>query len=481
MIYKNFIDGKWVGGEGGILFENINPADTTEVIGKFQKSTVNDLKMAVESAKKAFPSWRNLPPYSRGTILFKAAQLLKENLEELAVIMTKEMGKNLLETRGEVARSAQLFEWYGGEAKRLCGDTFPSDKERAFLYTSRVPLGVVALITPWNFPMAIPAWKLGPALVSGNTVILKPASLTPLSAIKLGEILEKAGLPPGVLNIVTGSGGELGKEIAENKDIKAISFTGSTEVGMKLHRDTACRMVKTQYEMGGKNPIIVLEDGDLDKAADFAVAGAMWTAGQKCTATSRAIVVKSVAEKFTKKILEELKNYRVGNGLDETIRVGPVADKNQLKNILSYIEKGKEEGAELIAGGKELSEPPFDKGYFVEPTVFRGVKSHMAIAQEEIFGPVLSIIEVEDFNEAIEVANDSDYGLAASIVTNNLSHTMDYIDKIEAGIIRVNQGTTGAEVQMPFGGMKNSSFGTREQGQEAVKFYTTLKSVYLYY
>ncbi len=479
--YKNLTDGKWVDSEGKKLFDNINPANTDEVIGKFQKSTAKDMKKAIEAAKTAYPAWRDLPPYSRGKILLKASRLLEENLEELADIMTREMGKNLLETRGEVERSAQLFEWYGGEAKRLCGETYPSDREKTFLYTTMVPLGVVALITPWNFPMAIPAWKLGPALVSGNTVILKPASLTPLSALKLGEILQKAGLPPGVLNIITGPGGELGKELARNEDIKAISFTGSTEVGMKLHKEASCRMVRTQYEMGGKNPVIVLEDGNLSRAADFAVGGAMWTAGQKCTATSRAIVVEAVAEEFTEKVLEEVKKYRVGNGLDENIRVGPVADENQLNNILKYIEKGKKEGAKLLMGGKRLTEPPLDKGYFIEPTVFTDVKSSMTIAQEEIFGPVLSIITVKDFDEALKVANDVEYGLSASLVTDNLAKAMEYVNRIEAGIIHVNHGTAGAEVQVPFGGMKKSSFGIREQGKEAVKFYTTIKTVYLHY
>jgi alpha-ketoglutaric semialdehyde dehydrogenase len=480
-VYKNFIAGRWVQGETGETSKNVNPANTDEIIGEFQASSSLDLTKAVEAAKEAFYGWSRLPAYSRGQILLKAAGLIEEKRDELARIMTIEMGKSLIETRGEAVRSAQLMEFYGGEAKRLCGETCPSDRSRTFLYTIRVPLGVVALITPWNFPMSIPCWKLAPALVSGNTVILKPSSLTPLTCIKLAEIMEEAGLPPGVLNIVTGSGKGLGEEIAKNEDIKAISFTGSTETGMKLHQSASCRMVKTQYEMGGKNPIIVLEDADPDRSAYFAVEGSMWTAGQKCTATSRAIVVKSMVDKFTEHALEYVKNFKVGNGIDEGVHIGPVADENQLNNILNYIEKGKAEGAKLLTGGKRLTGGTYDKGYFIEPAVFTDVTAKMAIAREEIFGPVLSIIAVENFEEAIAVANDTEYGLAASIVTNNLTLTMEYIDKIEAGIIHVNHSTAGAEVQVPFGGMKKSSFGTREQGKEAINFYTTWKTVYIHY
>lgn len=480
-IYKNFIGGKRVESETGKTFKNINPANTDEVVGEFQDSSADDLRKAVEIAREAFTAWKNLPPYSRGQILMKASGLLEERIDELARIMTREMGKSLIETRSEVARSAQLMEWYGGEAKRLCGETFPSDRTRTFLYTIRVPLGVVALITPWNFPLAIPCWKLGPALVSGNSVILKPSSITPLTCIKLAEIMEEAGLPPGVLNVVTGSGRELGEEIGRNEDIKAISFTGSTETGMKLHKASSGRLVRTQYEMGGKNPIIVLEDADPDRSAYFAVEGCMWTAGQKCTATSRAIVIKSVLDKFTEHVLEYVKNFKLGNGLDEGVHIGPVADENQLKNILNYIEKGKSEGARLLTGGNRLTGEAYDRGYFIEPTVFTDVSSNMSIAREEIFGPVLSIIPVENFEEAISVANDVEYGLSASIVTNNLARTMEYVDKIEAGIIHINHSTAGAEVQVPFGGMKKSSFGPREQGKEAITFYTTWKTVYVHY
>lgn len=480
-MYKNFIGGKWVKSEAEKTFKTINPANTDETIGEFQYSSAADLRQAAGIAKEAFAGWKNLPPYSRGQILMKASGLLEERIDELARIMTREMGKSLIETRGEVTRSAQLMEWYGGEAKRLCGETSPSDRTRTFLYTLRVPLGVVALITPWNFPLAIPCWKLGPALVSGNTVILKPSSLSPLTCIKLAEIMEEAGLPPGVLNVLTGSGKELGEEIGRNEDIKAISFTGSCDTGMKLHRASSVRLVRSQYEMGGKNPIIVLEDADPDRSAYFAVEGCMWTAGQKCTATGRAIVVKSVLDKFTEHVLEYVKQYKVGNGLDEGVHIGPVADEYQLQNILDYIEKGKVEGARLLTGGNRLTGESYDKGYFVEPTVFTDVTPDMSIAREEIFGPVLSIIPVNDFDEAISVANDVEYGLSASIITNNLARSMEYIDKIEAGIIHVNYSTTGAEVQVPFGGMKKSSFGPREQGKEVINFYTTWKTVYIHY
>lgn len=479
--YKNYIDGKWIESISGEVFEQLNPADIEDITGKFQKSTEGDLRNAVEAAKKAFPHWRDLPPYSRGKILFKAAGIIEKRCEELAEIMTQEMGKTLTETKGEAMRAAQLFEWYGGEAKRLSGETVPSDRERVFLYTIVEPLGIVCLITPWNFPIAIPTWKLGPALVTGNTVIFKPSEYSSLTALKLAEILEEGGLPPGVLNVVTGFGKDLGEEICKNEDIKAISFTGSYETGRTIHRLSSSRMVRTQYEMGGKNPIIILEDGDIDKAADFALEGSMWSAGQKCTATSRAIVVESVAKEFTEKILEKLKGYKVGKGTEEGVRVCPVVNKNQLDKILNYIEKGKEEGAVLLAGGNRLTTSPFDKGYFIAPTIFTGVNNKMTISQEEIFGPVLSIIEVENFEEAIEVANDSNFGLSASIITKNLSKALDYVKKIDAGVVYVNSGTAGLEVQVPFGGMKNSSFGIREQGKEAVKFYTKTKTVYMNY
>ncbi|GIX07097.1 MAG: aldehyde dehydrogenase [Candidatus Poribacteria bacterium] len=479
--YLNYINGEWVPARSGRTFENINPADTSDIVGVHPESDREDTIAAIEAAEAAFAEWSRWEPPRRGKILFKAAQILESRAEEVGRLLTREEGKTLKEGIGETLRTVELLEFFGGEARRLTGETFPSQQPGTFLYTIREPLGVVGLITPWNFPIAIPAWKALPALIAGNTVVLKPASLAPISACQLVKALEEAGLPPGVLNLVTGPGRTVGEELATNPKVKAVSFTGSNAVGTRLYDVVSSRGAKCQCEMGGKNPIIVLEDADLDRAVEFTVAGAMWSTGQKCTATSRAIVLKPVVREFTEKLVERVRRLKVGNGLDPSVEIGPAIDEAALKNILNYIEIGKAEGAKLLCGGERLTGGDYDKGYFVQPTVFGDVHPQMRIAQEEIFGPVVGIIAVDSFEEAIEVANNVRYGLSASIVTNDLKRAFQYIHSIQAGIVHVNGQTAGAEVQVPFGGYKGSSTGTREQGHVAIEFYTQIKTVYLHH
>ncbi len=480
-IYQNLINGEWVDSVSGETFTNINPADRDDVVGDFQDSTVADIEAAVAAAQQARAGWRALGAPRRGEILARAARLIDRDLEKIAAGLTREEGKTLPEARGETARAVQIFDYFAGEGRRLSGETTPSEFDRTLLYTVREPLGVVGLITPWNFPVAIPAWKLAPALVSGNTVVLKPASGAPLTALNIVRALEEAGLPAGVLNFVTGSGSVAGAGLVASGAVAGVSFTGSDTVGCGIYAQVTGRGGKAQCEMGGKNPLIVLADADIDKAVNLAINGAMWSTGQKCTATSRAIVHKSVVEEFTEKLLAAVADIRVGNGAEAETQVGPSIDETQLQTVLRYIDIGKEEGARLLAGGGRLTQPPLDRGFFVAPTIFGDVTPQMRIAQEEIFGPVLAVIAVADFEAAMQVANSVRFGLSASICTRDLARAMEFIDRIEAGLVHVNSPTVGAEVQVPFGGMKDSSTGTREQGRVAIDFYTEIKTVYLEY
>ncbi|MFA6001019.1 MAG: aldehyde dehydrogenase family protein [Thermoleophilia bacterium] len=479
--FLNLIGGSWVAASSGETFADINPADTGDVVAHFQSSGVDDVRAAVAAASDAKAAWRATSAPKRGEILARTARIIERDLDRIAEGLTREEGKTLVEAKGETARAVQIFDYFAGEGRRLCGETTPSEFGRTLLYTVREPLGVVGLITPWNFPVAIPAWKLAPALVSGNTIILKPASGAPFTAMNIVLALEEAGLPPGVINFVTGTGSVVGRELGANPVVKGISFTGSDPVGCSLYGQVTGRGGKAQCEMGGKNPVIVLEDADLDKAVNLCINGAMWSTGQKCTATSRAIVHESIVEEFTKRVLKGVAAIRVGNGLDENTQVGPSIDASQLDTVLEYIEIGKQEGAKLLAGGNRLTGAAYDKGFFVEPTVFGDVKADMRIAQEEIFGPVLAIIPVTGFEEAMRVANEVRFGLSAAICTQDISRAMEFVDRIEAGLVHVNSPTVGAEVQVPFGGMKDSSTGTREQGRVAVEFYTEIKTVYLEY
>ena len=479
--YQNLIDGRWTDSASGETFANVNPADTGDIAGLFQDSTTTDVEAAIAAAQGARAEWRALGAPRRGELLARTARLIERDLEKIAAGLTREEGKTLPEARGETARAVQIFDYFAGEGRRLSGEATPSEFGRTLLYTIREPLGVVGLITPWNFPVAIPAWKLAPALVSGNTVVIKPASAAPLTALNIVRALEEAGLPAGVVNFVTGSGSVAGAGLVGSEAVAGISFTGSDNVGCGIYAQVTGRGGKAQCEMGGKNPLVVLADADIDKAVSLAIIGAMWSTGQKCTATSRAIVHREVAEQFTEKLLAAVAAIRVGDGADPETQVGPCIDEAQMQTVLRYIEIGKDEGARLLAGGNRLDAPPLDRGYFVAPTVFADVTPEMRIAQEEIFGPVLAIIVVDSFEEAMQVANAVRFGLSAAICTSDLARAMEFIDRIEAGLVHVNSPTVGAEVQVPFGGMKDSSTGTREQGRVAIDFYTEIKTVYLEY
>ncbi len=475
--YKHFINGEWVESGSGEIFDDINPA-TLEVIGKVHKASEEDVKSAVESAEDAFESWSSMPAPRRAKILFRAARMLEERKEELARLMTIEMGKVLEESRGDVQEAIDITYYAAGEGRRLLGETTPSELPDKFCMTVRRPIGVVGLITPWNFPIAIPAWKTMPALISGNTLVLKPASDTPIMAIELVRILAEAGLPKGVLNLVMGEGETVGSAIVHNKKIRAISFTGSLATGKWILGEAANDMKKVSLELGGKNPIIVMNDADLNLALDGVLWGAFGTTGQRCTAASRVIVHEKIIPVFQKMLIERTKKLRLGNGLDENTDVGPVINSSQLQKIAKYIEIGKDEGANLLLGGKTIKPLP---GYFFEPTIFTDVTPEMRIAREEIFGPVVSLISVSSLDDAINIANSVEYGLSSSIYTENIKNAFKAIEKIEAGITYVNASTIGAEIHLPFGGVKSTGNGTREAGTTAIEEFTEIKTVYIDY
>jgi len=477
-IYPNYINGRWVEGP---TFENRNPADTDDLVGRFVRGSAVEIAQAVEAAQAALPAWADLPAPGRGAYLFRAAEILESRLEQLAVEMTREEGKTLPEARGEVRRSINIFRYYAGEGSRLPGLLTPSERDRVFTFALRRPIGVVGLITPWNFPSAIPAWKLAPALICGNTVVLKPASAAPLSAWRIVQACHEAGIPPGVVNFVAGPGGELGRALLEAPALKAVSFTGSCEIGRRLQEEASRRRLRIQLEMGGKNPTIVLADCDLALAVENVVNGAFASTGQKCTATSRAIVEEAVYDRFLEALLERTRRYKVGNGLEPGVDMGPAIDQAQLETDLRYIQIGAAEAGPPVFGGRRLTGPDYDKGFFLEPTIFAGVTAEMRIAQEEIFGPVLAVMKARDFEDALRIANSVPFGLSASLQTTNLSRAFEYIRRIEAGLLTVNLPSAGVEYQLPFGGTKDSSFGPKEQGPSALEFYSDYKTVYLKY
>lgn len=477
---RNFINGKWVDSQQTKVFERRNPANLDEVVACAPVSSREELRGAVAAAKAAFPGWRDTPAPLRGRVLSRAAVLMEQQKEDLARLLTREEGKTFRESLGEIQKSINILEFISGEARRIGGQTLPSELPRNFAYTIKQPVGVIGAITPWNFPVAIPVWKLAPALVAGNTAVFKPAELTPLTAAAVVKIFSEAGLPAGVLNMVLGSGAEIGDELVSHPDVRAISFTGSNAVGSAIYAGGARLSKKCQCEMGGKNPVVVLDDADLPLAVEACVAGAFGSAGQRCTATSRVVVDESVADPFVQMLLDRARMLKCGDGLAYGIDVGPVVDENQLETVLRFIEIGKGEGRLLLGGGR-LKGEGFDRGYFVAPTVFDDVPAESTIAQEEIFGPVLSIIRVGDFEEAIKVANSVRYGLSSSIYTNDATKIFDFIDRIETGITHVNSPTVGGEAQLPFGGMKATGIGLREMGREAIDFYTEVKAVYIDY
>jgi methylmalonic acid semialdehyde dehydrogenase len=477
---RNFINGRWVESRSTQTLERRNPADLKEVLSVSPLSKREEVGEAIAAAKSAFPAWRDTPAPLRGKILARAAALMEKQKDELARTLTREEGKTLKESLVEVQRTINILEFTAGEGRRIGGETVPSETPRNFTYTIKQPLGVVGAITPWNFPVAIPVWKAAPALVAGNTVVLKPAELTPQTCVQICEIFEQAGLPAGALNMVLGAGEEVGDELLRSAEVRAISFTGSNDVGSLIYATAAKQMKKCQCEMGGKNPVVVLEDADLALAADSVVAGAFGSSGQRCTATSRVVVEDAIANQFVEMIVERAKKLKVGNGLDASVDVGPLVDEQQHKTVLRYIETGKKQ-ATLLLGGGPPSGPGADNGYFVAPTVFDHVRWNSTIAQEEIFGPVLSVIRVPDFEEALRMANSVKYGLSSSIYTNDAARIFEFIDRIETGMTHVNAPTGVSEAQMPFGGVKATGVGLREMGRVAIDFYTELKAVYIDY
>ncbi|MCX6363707.1 MAG: aldehyde dehydrogenase family protein [Actinobacteria bacterium] len=476
--FKNLIGGEWVDASDLATFETLDPAHAGEVLGTFPSATAADAAQAVAAAAEAFPAWAATPAPARGAILFRAAELLDERFDDIATSLTREEGKTLAEARGEVTRARDILRYFGGEGWRVGGDVLPPNTPNSMLFSRREPLGVVAAITPWNFPIAIPAWKIAPALVYGNAVVFKPASATPLTALRLVECLVDAGLPAGVLNLVTGSGGTVGGALAGDPVVRGLTFTGSHAIGAGIYARAAEHFTRVQLEMGGKNPTIVLDDADLDLAVRLAVMGGFGLTGQSCTATSRVIVEDGIADRFAAALAEAAAALRVGDGLAEGVQMGPAVSADQLATDLEYVRIAKDEGAELLTGGG----PAGEGGHFVQPTIFDGVDVHSRLAQEEVFGPVVGIIRARDLDDALFKANAVGYGLAAGVVTNDLRRALTFVDRIEAGVVKVNEPTTGLALQAPFGGFKQSSANTfKEQGPAALEFFTRTKTVYVTY
>ncbi|MCA2964477.1 MAG: aldehyde dehydrogenase family protein [Acidobacteriaceae bacterium] len=476
--FRNYINGEWVDGP---TFENRNPANTDELVGLFVKGTAADVDRAADAAQAAFLKWSTMPGPARGALLFKVADILEKKFDQLGEEMCREEGKTLPEAKGEVRRAINIFRYFGSEGSRLPGHLVPSERDRVHMFAIRKPIGVVGLITPWNFPIAIPAWKLAPALVCGNTVIIKPASVSPLSAWRLVEACHEAGIPPGVVNFIAGSGGTIGGALVNAKPVKAISFTGSVEIGNWVHTEGSKRHLRLQLEMGGKNPTIVLADCDFNAAVENVVNAAFFSTGQKCTATSRAIVEAPIYDKFVAALVERTKKLKVGNGMEPGIDIGPAVDEGQLETDLKYIAIGRKENGEPLCGGNRLTGGAYDKGYFVEPTVFADVKEGDTLATEEVFGPVLAIMKANDPADALRMANNTEFGLSASIQTTNISRVFEFVYGCEAGLLTVNLPSAGVEYQLPFGGTKDSSFGPKEQGPAAMDFYSDYKTIYLKY
>lgn len=476
--FRNFIGGEWIDSHTGETFERKNPA-TGELVGTYSSSDAKDVDAAVAAASKAFTSWRLFPAPKRGEILFRAAQILEQRKEKLAVEMTEEMGKVIDETRGDVQEAIDMTYYMAGEGRRLFGETVQSEMRNKFQMSVRQPIGVVGLITPWNFPIAIPSWKMMPALIAGNTVVIKPASMTPKLTIRLVEILAEAGIPEGVVNVVLGSGSAVGEPLMHHPDVPVISFTGSTGTGKSVALAAAEHNKRLTLEMGGKNAVIVDEDANLDLAAEGILWGAFGTTGQRCTATSRVVVHRSVQKQLVERLVIGAKALKLGNGLEKEVTVGPLVSDGQRDVVKMYVEIGKNEGATLVTGGNVATGEGLDAGFFHEPTIFDNVRADMRIAQEEIFGPVLSIIPVDTLEEAFEVVNGVQYGLSASIFTQNVNNAFRAMQEIYTGILYVNAGTTGAEIHLPFGGTRATGNGHREAGTAALDFYTEWQSIYV--
>lgn len=480
-VYQNYINGEFVPAKTGRSFENRNPADVTDLIGRFADSDERDVKDAVDAAAEAYKTWRLVPGPARGEILYRAGEILRDRKEQYARDMTREMGKVLKETKGDVQEAIDMAFLMAGEGRRLHGQTTPSELPNKFAMSVRAPLGVCGFITPWNFPMAIPAWKSTAALICGNTIVIKPATDTPLSVFNFAKALEDAGLPKGVFNIVTGGGSKVGMPLIKDPRVKVISFTGSTQIGRTINEACAPDFKHVHLEMGGKNPILVMDDADLELAADGCVWAAFGTTGQRCTAASRILVHKKVYRKFLALLVEKTKSLKVGNGLEAGIDMGPSINESQLDTVLDYIDIGKAEGAKLAAGGNRLAGKAHAKGWFTEPTVFADCNRKMRVATEEIFGPVTAVVPISSLEEAIDIANESEYGLSASIFTQDVNQAFTAMRDVESGIFYVNQGTTGAETHLPFGGIKKTGNGHREAGLAGLDVFSEWKSIYVDY
>ena len=477
---RNYIRGEWVIVNSGREVEIRNPADQDQVLGRGYLAGADEAGAAITSSADALPAWSSMPGPRRGDIIERAADILAEEQDDVARLLTEEEGKTLADARGEIYRACNVLKYVAAECRRPDGIRIPSELPKNLTYTIRQPLGVVVLVTPWNFPIAIPAWKIGPALAAGNTVVFKPSSTTPLTAARLVEIFERAGIPPGVLNLIVGASRDVGDRLVGDPRVRGVSFTGSTDNGTRIYTACASRGVKAQCEMGGKNPAVVLDDADLDLAADGIVTGAFGSTGQRCTATSRAILDEGIADEVVEKIVDRVSEWKIGNGLDPDTDMGPMVNLQQVRTTEEYVEIGRAEGATLVCGGHRSEDTP-TRGFFFQPTVFDGVETGFRIAREEIFGPVLSVIRVRGYEAALKAANDSDYGLACSIYSNDASRVFDFSDRAEAGMVHINSPTVGGEAQVPFGGIKGSGIGDREQGPTALDFYSDLKVVYVDY
>lgn len=474
----SYVAGRWYHPSSERVVRNLDPANPDEVIAEFPAATAADAERAIAAARAAYPAWRETPAPERGRILWRAADIARRRAEEIARTMTREEGKIIREARGEVTRGIAVLEYYAGAGFRIAGKTLPAEARDTFTYTIRRPLGVVGLITPWNFPWAIPAWKSAPALVAGNTVVMKPAELTPATATLLTEIYEEAGLPPGVFNLVVGPGSQVGNAIVNHPDVRAISFTGSNAVGMALYAQAAKRGAKVTCEMGGKNPVIVLPDANLDKAATAICSGAFGSTGQRCTATSRVVAHTSIKDALVERVGALAATMKIGPGLDESTDLGPAVDANQLRTDMSYIGVAREEGARLVRGGRQ---PEGLTGYFVEPTIFDEAAPAMRIFREEVFGPVLAVCAADSLEQAVEMANGVEYGLSASIFTQDIDAAMRFAELAEVGMVHINEATVGGEAQLPFGGSKATGVGEREMSDEGLHFFTELKTVFVNY
>ena len=472
-LHKNLIAGEWVSGEA---VPNINPSDIASVVGEYARANANQTLEAIAAAKAAYTAWSRSTPLERHAVLRKASDEILARKDELGCLLSSEEGKTLAEGIGETIRAAQIFDFFAGEALRLAGEMLPSVRPGVGVEISREAVGVVGVITPWNFPVAIPAWKIAPALCYGNTVVFKPAELVPASAWAIVDILHRAGLPAGVLNLVMGKGSEVGQTIVDSRDIDALTFTGSQTTGQRIAVASAQKMRKVQLEMGGKNPFVILDDADLDVAVDCAVNGAFFSTGQRCTASSRLIVAEGIHDKFVKALTDRLKTLVIDNALKAGTDIGPVVDQTQLDQDMRYIDAGRKDGAMLAFGGERLNRET--TGFYLEPALFTEATNEMQISREEIFGPVASVIRVKDYDEALEVSNDTPFGLSSGICTTSLKHATHFKRNSEAGMVMVNLPTAGVDFHVPFGGRKGSSFGPREQGRYAAEFYTTVKTAY---